>query len=120
MAFKVAASLAYKEGLPKASPVLLEPVGKLCVYAPGSMLGDIMGAINKRRGRVLGMSPTHKKGEQMIEAEAPVGEMTDFAIQLRALTQGRGRYTFYFEGYEEVPAANAQKIIDDAKREAEA
>ena len=58
--------------------------------------------------------------EQMIEAEAPMGEMTDFAIQLRALTQGRGRYTFYFEGYEEVPAANAQKIIDDAKREAEA
>ena len=120
MAFKVAASLAYKEGLPKASPVLLEPVGKLCVYAPGSKLGDIMGAINKRRGRVLGMSPTHKKGEQMSEAEAPMGEMTDFAIQLRALTQGRGRYTFYFEGYEEVPAANAQKIIDDAKREAEA
>ena len=69
MAFKVAASLAYKEGLPKASPVLLEPVGKLCVWAPGGMLGDIMGAINKRRGRVLGMSPTQKKGEQMIEAE---------------------------------------------------
>ena len=75
MAFKVAASLAYKEGLPKASPVLLEPVGKLCVWAPGSMLGDIMGAINKRRGRVLGMSPTQKKGEQMIEAEVPMGEI---------------------------------------------
>lgn len=119
MAFKVAASHAYKEGLPKASPVLLEPVGKLCVWAPGSMLGDIMGAINKRRGRVLGMSPTQKKGEQMIEAEVPMGEMTDFAIQLRAITQGRGRYTFYFENYEEVPAANAQKIIEEAKKNAE-
>ena len=65
------------------------------------------------------MSPTQKKGEQMIEAEVPMGEMTDFAIQLRAITQGRGRYTFYFENYEEVPAANAQKIIEEAKKNAE-
>ncbi len=119
MAFKIAASLAYKEGLPKANPVLLEPIGKLFVYAPSDMLGDILGAINKRRGRVLTMNPTQKKGEQVVEADVPMGEMTDFAIQLRAITQGRGKYTLAFEDYEEVPALNAQKIIEDAKKFAE-
>ena len=119
MAFKIAASLAYKEALPKANPVLLEPVGKLNVYAPSEMLGDIMGAINKRRGRVLGMTPTEKHGEQVIEAEAPIAEMVDFAIQLRAITQGRGSYTFYFSDYEEVPMFNAQKIIEEAKKNAD-
>jgi elongation factor G len=83
------------------------------------MLGDIMGAINKRRGRVLGMTPTEKHGEQVIEAEAPMEEMVDFAIQLRAITQGRGSYTFYFSDYEEVPMFNAQKIIEEAKKNAD-
>ena len=119
MAFKLAASLAYKEGIPKANPVILEPMGKLFVYAPSTMLGDIMGAINKRRGRVLGMEPTAKNGEQVIEAEAPMAEMVDFAIQLRAMTQGRGSYTLNFFGYEEVPMMSAQKIIEDAKNNAD-
>ena len=119
MAFKLAASLAYKEGIPKANPVLLEPMGKLFVYAPSTMLGDIMGAINKRRGRVLGMEPTAKHGEQVIEAEAPMAEMVDFAIQLRAMTQGRGSYTLNFFGYEEVPMMSAQKIIEEAKKNAD-
>ena len=117
MAFKVAASMAYKEGLPKAKPIILEPVGKLSVYAPSDMIGDIMSAVNKRRGRVLGMSPTEKKGEQLVDAEAPFSEMSDFATQLRAITQGRGRYTFFFERYEEVPEPITQKIISESQKE---
>ncbi len=114
MAFKIAASLAYKDALAKAQPVLLEPIGKLHITAPGDMLGDIMGLINKRRGRVLGMTPAEKHGDQIIEADAPMSELVDFAIQLRAVTQGRGSYTLSFWDYEEVPAVNAQKIIADA------
>ena len=117
MAFKIAASLAYKDALAKAQPVLLEPVGKLYVTAPGDMLGDIMGLINKRRGRVLGMNPAEKHGDQIIEADAPMSELVDFAIQLRAVTQGRGSYTLKFWDYEEVPAINAQKIIADALKQ---
>ena len=117
MAFKVAANMAYKVGMAKAKPVILEPYGKLFVYAPSDMLGDIMGAITKRRGRVLGMEHTEKKGEQVIEAEAPFGEMNDFAAQLRAITQGRGSYTYDFERYEEVPDLIAQKIIAEANKE---
>ncbi len=117
MAFKIAASLAYKDALSKAQPVLLEPIGKLKVTAPGDMLGDIMGLINKRRGRVLGMTPAEKHGDQIIEADAPMSELVDFAIQLRAVTQGRGTYTLTFWDYEEVPAVNAQKIIADALKQ---
>ena len=119
MAFKIAASLAYKEGLMKANPVLLEPVADVKVYAPSEMLGDIMSAFTKRRGRVLGMTPTERKGEQMLEAEAPIAEMSDFAIQLRAITQGRGTYTMKFERYEDVPPMVADKIIAEAKANAE-
>ena len=119
MAFKIAASLAYKEGLMKANPVLLEPVANVKVYAPSDMIGDIMSAFTKRRGRVLGMTPTERKGEQMLEAEAPIAEMSDFAIQLRAITQGRGTYTMKFERYEDVPQMVADKIIAEAKANAE-
>lgn len=119
MAFKIAASLAYKDGIAKARPVLLEPVAKVEVYAPSDMIGDIMSAFTKRRGRVLGMTPTERKGEQVLEAEAPIGEMSDFAIQLRAITQGRGRYTMAFERYEDVPGDVAQKIIAEAKKNEE-
>ena len=117
ISFKLAAILAYKEGMKNAGPVILEPVGKLCAYAPDSMVGDIMGMVNKRRGRVLGMEPTQKKGEQLVEAEVPMAEMADFAIQLRAITQGRGKYTLYFDHYEEVPATSAAKIIEEAKKD---
>ncbi|MBQ0125249.1 MAG: elongation factor G [Clostridiales bacterium] len=119
MAFKIAASLAYKEGIAKANPVLLEPVANVKVYAPSDMIGDIMSAFTKRRGRVLGMTPTEKKGEQMLEAEAPIAEMSDFSIQLRAITQGRGKYTMKFERYEDVPQMVAEKIIAEAKKNAE-
>ena len=120
MAFKIAANLAYKEGLPKAGPVILEPVGELKVYVPENMVGDIIGDLNKRRGRVLGMNAMEKKkGYQVVEAEVPKAEMTDYSIALRAMTQGKGSFVFRFVRYEEVPAAIAQKIIADAKTEAE-
>ena len=120
MAFKLAASLAYKDGLAKANPVILEPVGELKVYLPSSMLGDAMGDITKRRGRVMGMNPMEgKKDYQVLEAEVPAAEMADYTIALRAMTQGKGTFTFYFVRYEEVPAANAQKIIEQAKKDSE-
>ena len=108
---------AYKKCLEQANPVLLEPVGDLDVTVPESMVGDVMGDLNKRRGRVLGMEHTEKKGEQVIEAEAPFAEMNDFAAQLRAITQGRGSYTFEYERYEEVPDMIAQKVIAEANKE---
>ncbi len=117
MSFKMAASLAYKDGLPKANPVLLEPVGALNCTVPDNMVGDVIGDLNKRRGRVLGMEATHgKKGYTTVQAEVPKAEMMDYPIALRATTQGRGSFTFYFERYEEVPANVAQKIIADAAK----
>ncbi len=113
MAFKVAASLAYKKGLEEAGPVLLEPVGHLEVHVPDSYMGDIIGDINKRRGRVLGMNP----GE--VIAEVPMGEMTKYATDLRSITQGRGDFTFAFERYEEAPSNIAQKIMEEAQKNKE-
>ncbi len=117
MSFKMAASLAYKDGLPKANPVLLEPVGALNCIVPDNMVGDVIGDLNKRRGRVLGMEATPgKKGYTTVQAEVPKAEMMDYPIALRATTQGRGSFTFYFERYEEVPANVAQKIIAEAAK----
>lgn len=117
MAFKVAASLAYKEGLKQASPVLLEPIGKLSVTIPESNMGDIIGDINKRRGRILGMNPTGK-GLGLVEAEVPMSEMHKYATELRSMTQARGKFTLEFERYEEAPANVAQVIIEKSKKEA--
>jgi len=116
MAFKLAANLAYKDGLVKAGPIILEPIGELKVQIPDSIVGDIIGDINKRRGRVLGMhADDNKKGYQIVEAEIPKSEMTDYTITLRALSQGKGKFTFYFIRYDEAPPVVAQKIIADAK-----
>lgn len=120
ISFKLAARLAYKAGLPQANPVLLEPIGELKVYVPDSLVGDVLGALPKRRGRVLGMNPWEaKKGYTVIEAEAPKAEMLDYTIALRALSQGRAHYEFNFVRYEEVPGNIAQKIIAEAKIEEE-
>ena len=118
MAFKTAASLAYKEGIPKAGPVILEPIGSLAVTIPDSMMGDIMGDLNKRRGRVMGMTPD-AEGNQVVEAEVPMAEMMSYAIDLRSMTQGRGSFTFKFVRYEEAPMSTQQAIIDAAKKDAE-
>ncbi len=114
MSFKMAAAIAYKNGIPKASPVLLEPVVSVAVCVPDSNMGDIMGEINKRRGRVLGMNPA-ESGTHIVEAEAPVSEMSDFSVYLRQVTQGRGSYTTAFARYETVPDNIAAKIIEERK-----
>ena len=118
IAFKTAAQLAYKAAMPEANPVLLEPVGELKVTVPDSYMGDVIGDLNKRRGRVMGMTPTGD-GEQVIEAEVPMAEMTSYAIDLRAMTQSRGSYTFHFVRYEDCPPAAQEKAIAAAKAMAE-
>ena len=116
MSFKTAAALAYKAGMPQANPVLLEPIGHLKATVPDSNMGDVMGEVNKRRGRVLGMEPAGE-GRQTVEADVPMAEMHDFTTFIRQCTQGRGSFTFGFERYEEAPANVAQKVIEEAKAE---
>ncbi|MDY2719344.1 MAG: elongation factor G [Candidatus Faecousia sp.] len=118
MAFQTAAGIAFKEGLPTAAPTILEPIGELKVYVPDANMGDIIGDLNKRRGRVMGMNPCGA-GEQVVEAEVPMGEMSSYAIDLRSMTQGRGSYSLKFVRYEEVPQMNQAKIIEDAKKDEE-
>ncbi|MBM6920054.1 elongation factor G [Phocea massiliensis] len=114
MAFKTAASLAYKAGMQQASPVLLEPIGHLSVTVPDANTGDMMGELNKRRGRVLGMSPD-EDGTTVIEADVPMSEMHDFATLVRQMTQGSGSFTFTFERYEQLPNQLAAGVIERAR-----
>lgn len=116
MSFKMAAAIAYKNGMPQANPTLLEPIGSLKAMVPDNNMGDIMGEVNKRRGRVLGMNPG-EDGMQVVEAEVPMAEMHDFSTYIRQVTQGRGSFTFEFVRYEDAPANVAQKIIENAKKE---
>ncbi len=116
MSFKMAATLAYKAGMPQASPVLLEPIGHLKATVPDGNMGDVMGEVNKRRGRVLGMEPAGD-GKQTVEAEVPMAEMHDFTTFIRQVTQGRGSFSFSFERYEEAPQNVAQKVIEEAQAE---
>ena len=115
MAFKTAASVAYKTGVALAGPLLLEPIGHLTVTVPDAFTGDIMGDLNKRRGRVLGMNPTDD-GLQEIEGEAPMSEMHDFTTALRSITQGQGTYELSFERYDPLPQMLEAAVIADAKR----
>ena len=114
MAFRMAAILAFKEAMPNAMPTQLEPIGALSVTIPDSYMGDVIGDLNKRRGRVMGMNPDDE-GNTVVEAEVPMAEMGTYAIDLRAMTQARGSYTLTFVRYEEVPKANQAKIIAEAK-----
>ncbi len=116
MAFKVAASLAYKKGMEDATSILLEPIGRLEVTVPSSNMGDIIGDINKRRGRVLGMNPVGGGLEQVV-AEVPMAEIHKYATDLRSMTQARGSFTAEFVRYEEAPPNVAQKVIEEAKKE---
>ena len=111
MAFKMAASITYKEGLRQAEPILLEPIGALNVIVPDDNTGDMMGELNKRRGRVLGMNPTDKHGLTEIVAEVPMAEMQDFTLTLRQMTQGRGSFTFEKVRYEPLPANLVADVI---------
>ncbi|RCX18937.1 elongation factor G [Anaerobacterium chartisolvens] len=115
MAFKVAARLAYKKGIPLASPVLLEPIAHVEVYVPDSYMGDIIGDLNKKRGRILGMNP-HQGNIQQVVAEVPQSEMAKYANDLRSMTQGRGYFKLWFERYEEAPPLVSNKVIEEAKK----
>ncbi len=117
VSFKIAASLAFKKGIVAANPCLLEPIMKLEITVPEKYTGDVMGDLNKRRGRILGMEPSDKG--TVLLAEAPQAELFDYAIVLRAMTQARGSFTMEFSKYEEVPGNIAQKIIDAHKAESE-
>ena len=111
MAFKTAASIAYKEGIKQAKPVLLEPIGYFKVYIPENIMGDIIGDINKRRGQIMGMGESDREGLSMVEAEVPMSEMFKYAVDLRSMSQGRGEFTFEFTRYDQAPANIAEKVI---------
>ena len=113
MAFKSAARLAYKAACAKAEPVLLEPIGSLKVFIPDEYMGDIIGDMNRRRGRIMGMNQV-EDGQEVV-AEVPLSEMFKYATDLRSMTQARGSFSMEFVRYEEVPANVAQKIIENAK-----
>lgn len=117
MAFKIAASLAYKKGLKEANPVLLEPIYHVEVIVPDDYMGDIIGDLNKRRGRILGMSPV-EEGQKVV-AEVPYAEMLKYSTDLRSMTQARGTFDMWFERYEEAPPNIAAKVIETAAAQAE-
>ncbi|MBF7096419.1 elongation factor G [Alkalibacter mobilis] len=116
MSFKMAASLAYKKGLKEANPVILEPIYKVEITVPDDYMGDIMGDLNKKRGRILGMEPT-ENGKQKIIAEAPYAEMFKYATELRSMTHARGDFSMEFTRYEELPTQFADKVIEKAHEE---
>ncbi|MDD3656443.1 MAG: elongation factor G [Atribacterota bacterium] len=118
MAFKVAGSLAFKKGVTMADPIILEPIYDLEVIVPKEYMGDIIGDLNSKRGRIMGMDEAGK-GKQIIKAQVPQAEMFRYSIDLRSITQGRGIFTMKFSHYEEVPPQIAQEIIDKAKKEIE-
>jgi len=114
MAFKIAAGMAFRKGFLEANPVLLEPIMNVEIVVPEAFTGDIMGDMNKKRGRILGMEPRGKY--QVIKAQVPMAEMFKYAIDLRSMTQGRGSFTSEFSHYEEVPAQIAEQVIAAAKK----
>lgn len=118
MSFKIAANLAFKKGMLEAKPVLLEPIMELSIIVPEEYIGDIMGDINKKRGRVIGME-SHKNTKQKIIAEAPMAETFKYANDLKAMTQGRGYFEMKLLKYEEVPYDLAKKIIDETNKDKE-
>ena len=114
MAFKVAGSLAFKKACEEAQPVLLEPIMSVTITTPEDFMGDIMGDLNSRRGRVLGMDSAGRN--QVIKANVPMSEFLTYAPDLRSMTGGRGIYTMEFSHYDEVPAQIAEKIVEEANK----
>ena len=114
MAFKIAASMAFKKGFVEAKPILLEPIMNVEVIVPDEYMGDVMGTLNKKRGKILGMEPVD--GQQVVKALVPMSEMFRFALELRAMTQGWGQFTSTLDHYEELPAMVTEKIIAQYKK----
>lgn len=110
VSFKMAAALAFKKGIVEAKPCLLEPIMHMEIFVPDDNMGDVMGDMNKRRGKILGMEP-QANGDQKLLAEAPQAELFDYSLGLRSMTQGRGTFEMTFDRYEEVPKQMADKII---------
>ena len=110
MAFKTAASQAFKKGFMEASPVLLEPIASMKVTVPDKFTGDVMGDLNKRRGRVLGMNPDHS-GNTIVEADIPMSELYGYSTQLRSMTGGCGDFSYEFARYEQAPSDVQDKEI---------
>jgi elongation factor G len=117
MAFKIAGSMAFKQAAAEADPVLLEPIMQMTISVPEEAVGDVIGDLNSRRGRPLGMEPKGSATE--VKAEVPMAEVLDYAPDLRAITGGRGDYTMEFERYEEIPGHLSQKVIDEARQREE-
>jgi elongation factor G len=117
MAFKICGSMAFKQAMSEADPVLLEPIMLMTIAVPEDVVGDVIGDLNSRRGRPLGMEP--KAGMTEVKAEVPMAEILDYAPDLRAITGGRGDYTMELERYEEIPGHLSQKVIDAARAEDE-
>ncbi len=118
MAFKTAASIAFRDGIPQAEPMLLEPVGNLEVTVPDENTGDVIGELNKRRGRVMGMVPSEtEKGMTVVTAEVPIAEMSDFTLTLRQMTQGQGSFTLETARYDQLPANLVTAVIAASKTE---
>ncbi|HJM43096.1 MAG TPA: elongation factor G, partial [Nitrospinota bacterium] len=113
MAFKIAGSMGFKKAFMDARPVLLEPITNMDISVPGDMVGDVIGDLNSRRGKVLGMKPMG--ATQVIQAQVPLAEVLTYAISLRALTADRGSFTMEFSHYEEVPAQMAEKVIAESE-----
>ena len=111
LAFKMAATLAFKDGFMRANPVLLEPIASLHVIVPDKFTGDVMGDINRRRGKVLGMDSTHG-GKQRIMADIPMSELLGYNTDLRAMTGGIGTYSYEFDRYEQAPAEIQKKEVE--------
>ena len=114
MAFKIAASMAFKKGFMEARPIILEPIMSVEVTVPDEYMGDVMGNLNKKRGKILGMDPGD--GTQVVKALVPMSEMFRFAIELRAMTQGWGTFVSTFDHYEELPAQLAEKVIAEKQQ----
>ena len=112
MAFKIAASLAFKEGMKQASPTLLEPIGRLTVNVSDALMGDIIGDINKRRGQVLSMDAAPERGRRIVEADVPASEMGDYAMNLRSMTHGRASFDFDFLEYRPAPETVIEKVVN--------
>ena len=113
MAFKIAASMAFKKAIQQAQPVMLEPIVKITVTVPDENMGDVIGDLNSRRGKVLGVDS--KGNYQVIQAQVPMSEVAKYAPDLTAMTQGRGSFQSEFSHYEEIPAYMAEKVIQEAK-----
>ena len=118
MAFKIAGSMAFQNATERADPVLLEPIMDVTVITPDEYLGDVIGDLNQRRGRILGMEPAGT-GKQKVQAYVPQAELYRYSTNLRSLTQGRGDHVRGFHGYEEVPSHIAERIVSEAEEERE-